>query len=172
MKNKTTFDILQDMDQFNKVLAAFLILIVGVGLAIFIFARLGVLNRIIPATTPKSANVVIQNSPTSKPTQSPSPAPKERQGVLGWLSQFGKAKNNTPTPTNPVLAISTAPTNKGISLQTTSPSPTTPTTLAVTIIPYGANSASTYPASGLETALIPFFIIILLAGLYLRRRSI
>ena len=160
------------MDQFNKVLAAFLILIVAVGLAIFIFARLGVLNRIIPTTTPKSTAVVIQNSPTPKPTQSPSPTPKERQGVLGWLSQLGKAKNNTPTPTKPALATSATPTNKGLSPQTTNPLPSIPTAPAVTIIPYGATSVSTYPASGPKTALIPFFITMLLAGLYLRRRSI
>jgi len=160
------------MDQFNKVLAAFLILIVAVGLSIFIFARLGVLNRIIPSTSPEKTVVVVQTSPTPTPVKSPTPTPKEAQGLLGWFSQLGKARNNTPTPKK--IDPTTSPTTRKemLSAQNIDSPTIAPATPAVTIIPYGATSVSTYPASGPETALIPIFTATLLIGLYIRRRSV
>ena len=180
------------MDQFNKVLAAFLLLVVAVGISLFIFSRLGILSRIFPSTKLVSSTTTTQVSQSPSPTQTPTPTPQaNKPGILGWLSQLGKPKITlTPSPAQNSKLETLNPNN----IQTQTPTPMKdpelntnnsqgtvvyPTTTnlqvtkipEVTIIPYGSTSAQTYPASGIEMAFVPAVSLSALFGLFLKHKA-
>lgn len=176
------------MDQFNKVLAAFLLLVVAVGISLFIFSRLGILSRIFPSTKLVSSTTTTQVSQSPTPTRTPTPTPQaNKPGILGWLSQLGKPKT-TPTPspqtttkpdkeqTQTPTPLTTNPTMALVQTQdtiTVSPiiKPQETIVPGVTIIPYGSTSAQTYPASGIEAIFIPAVSLSALFGLFLKHKS-
>lgn len=168
------------MDQFNKILAAFLLLIVAVGLAIFVFSRLGLLGKIFPQA--KTGNTQVANTISATPTPSISPdlSPSitpTQTGLLGWISKLrggattptATPPKQTPTPTQ--MTQPPLPTQEAEStvLSTETTQPTAPP--AVTIIPYGSASPTSYPASGAETFLIPLAGLGIILGRYLRGRA-
>lgn len=156
------------MEQFNKVLAAFLILVVAVGISLFVFSRLGILSRIFPSNKP-TTSITQTASPT--PTQTPSVTPQAQAGILGWLSQLGKTKNTpTPIPPSPTPTQEARQPPPAIITQPPQVIEMTPTT-NITIVPYGSVSAPTYPASGVETALLPLLGSFFFLGICLRRLS-
>ncbi len=189
------------MDQFNKVLAVFLLLVVAVGISIFIFSRLGILSRILPSNKLVSPTVVTQITLSSTPTQTVTPV-ANKTGILGWLSQLGKPKATlTPSPTpnpkpqSPNLTKQPTPTtnskpeilqpeadpslaensNKSQPLnptkQPTSPFISDSLNPNITIIPYGSASVPTYPASGVEILFTPALTLSALFGLLLKHRA-
>lgn len=196
-KCDTSLDILQDMDQFNKVLAAFLLLVVAVGISLFIFSRLGILSRILPSTksTTSTTTTLAPQSPT--PTQTPTPSPQTNQpGILGWFSQLVKpkvtptlspapnpiletqkpSKPQSPNPTKQPTQITAYPTGVIAQTQdkTANPPITNPTQTTnpnITIIPYGSTSVATYPASGIEIMFIPTVFSFALFGLLLKYKA-
>ncbi len=184
------------MDQFNKVLAVFLLLVVAVGISLFIFSRLGILNRIFPSNKLVSPVITTQITQSPTPTQTTTPTPvNNNTGILGWLSQLGKPKN-TPTPSQKSKPENPNPNN----VQTQTPTPIinakseilnsngkqhittpseqlTPTQIPnipnanITIIPYGSTSVPIYPASGVETLFLPSMILSTLFGVFLKNRT-
>lgn len=157
------------MEQFNKVLAAFLLLIVAVGLSLFVFSRLGILSKIIPTTKLENttAKEEIPNLPTPTPTQT-----KEKTGILGWFSALGKPQA-TPTSTKPALTATQGPTKTTSEEVVIAKAPETRETTEtnITIVPYGSTSAATYPASGPETLFAALFPTSLAVGIYLKHKS-
>ncbi len=160
------------MEQFNRILAAFLILVVAVGISLFVFSRLGILSRIFPSNKPGVTTNATTQTTSPTPTQTPTLTPQAQTGILGWFSQFGKAQNTpTPTPTTrPLPTQAQTQTPPTIITQTPQFIEVTPSS-NITIVPYGSVSSPTYPASGVETVIIPLFGSLFLLGTYLRRLS-
>ncbi len=164
------------MDQFNRILAAFLVLVVAVGISVFIFSRLGILNKIFPnMRLSAGSDSTISQSPT--PTKAPviaitSPTPTAGQGgFLGWLASLRKS---APTPT-------TTPT-PALARTTPSPIPTVRSDNTITdtghtalpeniVVPYGSTEPTQYPASGAETLVVPLSIGAFVLGRYLHTRA-
>ncbi len=163
------------MDQFNKVLAAFLILVVAVGISLFIFSRLGVLDRILPTnnTVERQQQVSPTTTPTTIITQTKqTTTPSTTSGILGWFSQLGKP-NPSPTKTQPTpLPPSTQqvihPTKQAEVVEDNNVVRVEPNT---TIIPYGSTSATTYPASGAEIIHLPLLTTLTAVGLLLKNKA-
>lgn len=156
------------MDQFNRILAAFLILVVAVGVSVFIFSRLGILGRIFSgvklsasSTTPTPTVTI----PLTGPTLTSTPQ-TESGGLFGWIGSLRKAPTITlsasPTP-RPTLASAQ-------SMTATPPPPAEPSP-AVTIVPYGSTSPTSYPASGAPTLILPLALGALFIGKKLSRHS-
>ncbi len=163
------------MDQFNKILAVFLLLIVAVGLALFVFSRLGLLGKIFPSA--KTTNTQVTNSlgPTSTPIPLLSPTPSTAQtGLLGWIAKL-RGEKTTPTPTQqkqaqPPTQQTTTADSFPETPQTTQPTTQT-ITVAVTVVPFGSTSPTSYPASGAETLLVPLAGLGILLGRRLHKIS-
>ncbi len=171
------------MDQFNKILAVFLLLIVAVGLSLFIFSRLGLLGKIFPSTNiekPQATNTT-STTPTPPPLVSPSPQVTQTQtGLWGWIARL-RAGNPTPTPKAPTTPpptqenIVAMPSTEVVPIEPDS-APTTQAqpsvqvaTPEVTVVPFGSTSPTSYPASGVDSLLIPLVGTALLLGTHLRR---
>jgi hypothetical protein len=158
------------MDQFNKVLAAFLLLVVAVGISLFIFSRLGILSRIFPSTKLVSSTTTTQVSQSPSPTQTPTPTPQaNKPGILGWLSQLGKPKITlTPSPQT---------TTKPDKAQTPTLMITNPTMVLVqtqdtiTVSPIIKHQETIVPASGIEAMFIPAVSLSALFGLFLKHKA-
>lgn len=160
------------MGQFNRILAALLILLVISGLALLVFSRLGLLKRIternptslVPTTSPVPTIAI--PTPTTPPAQGGS--------LLGFLfkSQKEDAKITITPPNTPTITIKVAQTTtqtqvtsiqeKGLS---TEEEP------LVTIIPYGATEAQNYPATGSPTILLLIAPVALTLGKLLRKKT-
>ena len=165
------------MDQFNKVLAAFLILVVAVGISLFVFSRLGVLGRILPtsklAETQKPEQLITTPTPTLRQA-APTPTPEKRQGILGWLSQLGKPKvaptDTPPTPTpHPATKQEITPSTE--QMKPPEQGEGVSALPNVTIVPYGSVSTTTYPASGAETAFAPLAAFSIAIGVFLKNKT-
>lgn len=158
------------MEQFNRILAAFLILVVAVGISLFVFSRLGILSRIFPSNKPGVTTNATTQTTSPMPTQSPSLTPQAQNGLLGWFSQLGKAQATPTLTTRPLPIQAQAQTPPTIITQIPQFIEVTPST-NITIVPYGSVSSPTYPASGVETGMIPLFGSLFFLGTYLRRLS-
>lgn len=159
------------MDNFNKILTGFLTLLVVVGVALYVFFRLGLLQKYVPALrttqgdTQKSLQVV--KLPTRTPT--PTSKPTQKNNLLGWL--FPQKTDPTPTAPNPprlTPTTATTPSLKDAVAQSTGVALGTNTQVDTITIPYGSNTPTEFPATGASSLLLPSTMLVSALGLLLK----
>lgn len=169
------------MDQFNKVLAIFLVLFVALGLSAFVFIRLGLLDRFTKpnsttTTTTQTAKKTVSITPSvPQSTITPSTTQKKEEG--GSLLGFLFARKNTPTPSQTPTNIPKQNQEKTIIVEQsigatkggTQISP--PDDVVITVIPYGSAQPTQYPASGSSHVLIFIALTTFLLGSYLKAKT-
>jgi hypothetical protein len=133
------------MEQFNRALTVFFVVVFALGVAFFIFYRLGLFQKMFPQaklSVPWFFNSTTKNSDTTSLTPTPTP-----EGQVGYTQETGSHTSTQQQTQQP---------------ETTSVAPVRPVYI---------NGATTIPNTGAPTLLLPLLLSAGGVGLWLRKKS-